>query len=335
LAYATYLGGAGIDSANAVAVDAAFRIYVAGFTASEAFPTTPGAPQISGRSGWDAIVSVLDPSKSATQSMLFSTYFGGTSTDVATGIAVDATGKVYITGSTFSTDYPISDRAYQSNQRGQGDAFVTKFDPALSGFASILYSTYIGGGGYDVASRIVVAPSGDVWVAGVTLSADFPVTSDAAQSRNAGQGDAFVARLNLNLESARQITYATYMGGSGTEMTYGLAVDSVGRAYISGYTLSPDLPVKNSPLQSAYGGGGSDAFIAAIDPRVSGDAGLVYATYIGGAGTDIAFRVVVDRAGDVSVGGFTRSHTLPLSGNRIQGAYDGFSAAFLTKLKID
>lgn len=333
LVFSTYLGGNSFDIANAIAVDSSFRIYIAGYSASEKYPTAGSPPQTSGQAGWDAVISVLDPSKGASEALVFSTYYGGSSTDIATGIAVDGAGKIYVTGYTFSTNFPLSDKPYQSESNHGGDAFLVKLDPSKQGFDTIAYATYLGGSGYDVANRILLEPGGAIWLAGLTLSKDLPMAGDAPQTANAGEADAFVARMDLSLEPSKQLTYSSYLGGRGTEVAYGLARDAAGRVYVAGYTISPDFPVKASALQEKFGGGGADGFLAVLDPSAPAGEALVYATYLGGGGTDVIYRVAVDSAGDIAVAGLTQSRAFPVSDTPSQNVINGLSDGFVTKLK--
>ena len=226
LDYATYLGGSGNDAGMAIAVDAAGHAYVTGFTESPDFPATTGtSPSPSTRK---AFVAKLNATGSA---LLYATYLGGDGGDSATGIAVDGAGNAYVTGLTESTNFPTVN-AYQTNTGGT-DAFVTKLDPSGS---SILYSTYLGGGGTDVGLGIAVDGAGRIYVTGYTESADFPRLS--AFGRPAGGADAFVAKLDPNASGASSLVYSTPLGGTGRDEGHAIAVNSQGQAHITGFTES-------------------------------------------------------------------------------------------------
>ena len=206
--------------------------------------------------GRDAFVSKLNSSGTA---LLYSTYLGGSGTDSGNGIAIDAGGAAYITGSTTSSNFPVVG-AYQGTLGGQQDGFVTKLNAAGSG---IVYSTYLGGALDDRGSSIAVDSSGAAYITGNTSSTNFP-TYLALQPANSGATDAFVTKLN---PSGFTLAYSTYLGGSGTEnieVGRSIAVDSSGSAYITGGTSSANFPVFG-PLQAASGGG-NDAFVVKLSP---------------------------------------------------------------------
>src|SRR5207302_767574 len=191
LSYSTYLGGGGADRSHAIAVDAAGNAYVTGGTFSPDFPTTAGAFQTSlGAGTFQAFVTKLNPSGSA---LVYSTYLGGNGGAESYGIAVDAAGNAYVTGRTFSPDFPTTAGAFQTTYGGEQDAFVTQLDAAGS---ALVYSTYLGGNRYDEGNSIAVDPAGNAYVGGLTQSFDFPTTAGAFQTRAVGDTNAFVAKLD-------------------------------------------------------------------------------------------------------------------------------------------
>jgi len=192
LVYSTYLGSSGTDNGNGIAVDAAGNAYVTGDTTSANFPTTTGAFQTTFRGGFDdAFVTKLNSTGSA---LVYSTYLGGSSTDNGTSIAVDAVGNAYVTGGTFSTNFPTTTGAFQTTLSGLEDAFVTKLNPLGTG---LVYSTYLGGSGSDVGDGITVdaLPTPNAYVTGFTDSTNFPTTAGAFQTTLGGGEDAFVAKI--------------------------------------------------------------------------------------------------------------------------------------------
>jgi hypothetical protein len=234
---------------------------------------------------------------------LYSTYLGGASTDHGAAIAVDSSGTVYVTGSTYSADFPVAN-AYQRSLAGGEDAFVTRLSSTGN---SLLFSTYLGGSGGSVSypetgQGIALDAAGDACVVGVTGSADFPV-SNALQPALLGELDAFVAKVN----SSGGLLYSTYLGGSGIDIGNAIAVDASGAAYVAGYTYSTDFPVVGG-FQTALGGG-CDAFLAKLSPN---GASLLYATYLGGSGSDTASGVAVDSGGNVYLTGWTFSSNFPV-----------------------
>uniref|UniRef100_Q02BK6 Beta-propeller repeat protein n=1 Tax=Solibacter usitatus (strain Ellin6076) TaxID=234267 RepID=Q02BK6_SOLUE len=317
LVYSTYLGGNASDSANGIAVDSSGAAYVTGDTTSYSFPASGYQRGIHG--GQDAFVAKLSADGSH---LVYSTYLGGSGDDRGTAIALDGSGSAYITGSTFSIDFPVLFAAQQHGGGGQ-DAFVTR----LSADGSFLwFSTYLGGSGGTVVSpeigeAIAVDVQGNAYVAGVTSSADFP-RLNALQTSLRGLSDAFVSKLT----AAGALSYSTYLGGSGAETATGVAVDSSGNAYVSGYTYSTDLPVV-SPVQ-AMNAGEYDAFVAELNS--AGNA-LSYLSYLGGNGSDAASSIALDSSGTVYVAGWTLSTNFPLL-NSYQLVNSGNYGMFVTKM---
>jgi hypothetical protein len=250
LAYSTYLGTPGYDSANSVAVDPTGNAYVTGQTGA-GFPTTAGVYQPVIRGGTAAFVTKF----STNGSLIWSTFVGGTSFDYANGIAVDEFGNTYITGVSYSPTFPgAPPGGAQPTNRGGGDAFVAKLN--FNGSA-LLYFTFLGGSGYDQANAIAVDPIGGIAVVGgQTTSADLPTSPGAVQATNAGGQDGFVAKLNA---AGSAFLYATYLGGNRQDYIQGLAIDSAGDAYVAGYTDSNTFPV-NSAIQSSMQGNSTSLF---------------------------------------------------------------------------
>jgi hypothetical protein len=230
----------------------------------------------------------IDPTQSGAASEIAGTYLGGTGQDLGRSIAVDAAGRVYITGVTFSFDFPTTPNAYQSIYDAGGDVFIAELD---LGAVTLNYATYFGGSGADEAKKILLTPLGNVALAGYTLSPDFPVTQNAYQTKFGGNQNAFLSVLNI-AKGPAGLLYSTYYGGSGGEVAYDLRLDSYGRYYLGGYTLSQNLPVTAGAYSSSSAGDGVDGFVAVIDPTASFK-GLVYGTYITGAGLQTVFGVDV------------------------------------------
>jgi hypothetical protein len=255
LVYSTYLGGSGSDYGQGIAADPTTGdALVTGYTASTNFPTA-NPLQPTNHGGYDAFVTRLSADGSA---LVYSTYLGGSGADRGLGIAVDpATGDALVTGYTISTNFPTANPLQPNYGGGFADAFVARLSADGS---ALVYSTYLGGSGNDYGNGIAVDPStGDALVTGATGSTDFP-TANAFQPTNHGSVTAFVARLSAD---GSALVYSTYLGGSGNDAGFGIAVDpSTGDALLTGGTASTDFPTAN-PLQPNYGGGG-DAFVARI-----------------------------------------------------------------------
>jgi hypothetical protein len=315
--YSTYLGGSGADYGYGIAVDGSGNAYVVGDTTSLNFPTTGFQKGFHGVQ--DAFVAKVSADGSH---LVYSTYLGGSNTDHGAAIAVDAGGTAYITGSTYSIDFPTM-VPLQPLLAGGEDAFIARLN--ASGTA-LLFSTYLGGSNGvvsypETAQGIALDTQGNAYVVGVTSSADFPLLH-AVQSSRGGWLDAFVTKVN----SSGALMYSTYLGGSGLEVGNAIAVDLSGSAYVTGYTYSTDLPVVGA-LQSTIGGD-CDAFLAKLSP--TGDS-LAYLSYLGGNGSDTGAAVALDPTGAVYAAGWTLSTNFPLQ-NPYQTINAGNFGAFVTKL---
>jgi hypothetical protein len=260
LVYSTYLGGNGNESGHAIAVDKSDRAYVTGSTfLSTDFPTRN---QFQGQQpGEDSFVTVLDTKASGDASLVYSTYLGGDSS-VGNGIAVDKSGRAYITGSTSSANFPTRN-PFQGNLQGPEfdlDAFVTVLDTTAAGDASLIYSTYLGGSDFDFGLGIAVDKSGRAYVTGETVSTNFP-TRNQLQGHLPGE-DSFVTVLDTRAAGDASLVFSTYLGGSDHDAGTGIAVDESGLAYVTGETLSTDFPTVNA-LQPTFGSL-QDAFVSKL-----------------------------------------------------------------------
>jgi hypothetical protein len=252
--------------------------------------------------------------------LAYSTYLGGSGSDLGTSVAVDSFGNAYVTGTTDSQNFPTAN-AREPKLSGSENVFVTKIN--ASGTA-VVYSTYLGGSGDDVGESIAVDGSGNAYVTGDTSSQNFPTVNALQRTHSGGFTDAFVTKIS---SSGAALDYSTYLGGSSEETGTGIAVDTSGNAYITGFTQSPNFPTANA-LQPTYGGGFIDAFVAKID--ASGTA-LVYSTYLGGIGEDYGSSIAVDASRDVYVTGYTTSSNFPTE-KPLQPSLAGFDDAFITKI---
>lgn len=260
LVFSTYLGGSSGDGAGGVAVDSTGRASVVGNTCSADFPVTARAFQPAYAGGCDIFVSAFN---AAGSQLLYSTYFGGTSYEATYSAAQDPAGNIYLSGFTQSTDLPVTAGAAQTTYGGNGDALVAKFNPRLSGAASLVYSTYLGGSQIDFGAAIAVDAQGNAYTVGDTSSTDFPVVNSLQAARH-GASDTFLTKLN---PQGSAILVSTYLGGSGDQNTDNVAVDSAGNIYLAGWTGSGDFPTTPRAFQPAFGGGPTDIFVAKISPN--------------------------------------------------------------------
>ncbi len=313
LAYSTYLGGAGGAQGQGIAVDRFGSAYVTGYARGE-FPVQD-ALQASSGGGNDAFVAKLTPAGSA---LTYSTFLGGTGEEVGRGIALDAAGSAYVTGTTTSVDFPTRAPFQAVFGGGYYDVFVTKLSPTGAG---LVYSTFLGGSGYETSGGIAVDSAGSAYVSGGTSSSDFP-TRGAFQSGLAGSDDAFVSKLS---PTGASLVYSTYLGGGGYDSAFGIALDAAGRAYVVG-NAAVAFPLKY-PFQAASPG--SSPFITKLSEQ--GDA-LIYSTFLCGTSTygDGAAAIAVDSAGAAYVAGETGSTDFPtknpFQGSLAGGSFDGFIA---------
>ena len=339
LVWSTYFGGNEWDMATSVAVDGSGNVFVVGFTSSSGFPLAdPGGGAYfddTYNGEWDAFIAKFSGSNLR---LLWSTYFGGDDEDVATSVAVDGSGNVFVVGNTDSpSGFPLANPGggayYDNTHNGSRDGFIAKF---LGSNLSLVWSTYFGGDDDDEAHSVVVDGSGNVFVVGNTDSpSGFPLANPGGgayydDTYNGGL-DAFIAKFS---GSNLSLVWSTYFGGSGWDGASSVAVDGSGNVFVVGYTSSSGFPLVNPGGGAYYDNtynGGMDAFIA----KFSGsNLGLVWSTYYGGSDQDGVGgnRGIVAGAGFIAVGALTRTtdgtfpvgnHPSPCSGGFYQGTHGG------------
>jgi hypothetical protein len=322
--YSTYLGGGFGDGGQAIAVDSAGNVYVAGTTLSTSFPTV-NPLQSSNAGSEEGFVTKINAAGTA---LVYSTYLGGTDADAVSAIAVDSAGNAYLTGITQSTNFPTAN-AIQATYGGSQDAFVTKINAAGS---ALVYSTYLGGSnGGEIGAGIAVDGAGNVYTTGYTASNNFP-TANALKATCDGN-DAYVTKVNA---AGSAFVYSTCLGGSSGDVGSSIKVDAAGNVYVTGITGSTNFPTVN-PIQATNAGPASfpqDVFVTKIN--AAGTA-LVYSTYLGGGGFDISRSIAIDPSGNAYVTGFTKSTNFPTA-NAIQPAKGSTTStagnrdAFVTKI---
>ncbi len=376
--YSTYLGGDihdNFEGGYGIAVDSTGNAYITGDAGNNGdFPTTLGAFQTGPSGGYsDGFVTKLSPDGST---LVYSTYLGGTyhpaaGTTNGYAIAIDSMGFAYVTGKTTSGSFPTTMGAYQTanNCISCTNAFVTKMKTDGTG---LVYSTYLGGSGSpyggDSATGIAVDSSGNAYVGGTANSSDFPKTTGAYRTTNSGFSDAFVTKLKPD---GTGLVYSTYLGGSQPDIGEGIAIDSAGSAYVTGYTGSNDFPHTSGAFQTAMRTIYGNAFVTKLTPDGSG---LAYSTYLGGYGdtadsvinsygAEHAFGIAVDSFGHAYVtgetwssnyfcagannpisccsGGGTGTCNFPITGDAFQSTNNASNIdnpgpnAFVTKMNLD
>jgi hypothetical protein len=327
LAYSTYLGGrlgqilpgevgfpGGEDEGVAVAVDATGSAYVAGPTISLDFPTTVGAYDASWNGNVDVFVTKLGADGTT---LAWSTYLGGRDSERGTSIVVDWVGNVFVAGSSNGTnDFPTTPGALET--RG-GNAFLTKLDSSGS---TLIYSTYLPQAGD--ADAIAIDELGYAYVTGWTISEGLPTTSEAYDRTYNGMSDVYLMKVD---PAGATLVYCTYLGGAGPDFALGLALDPLGHAYVVGRTMSSDFPTTPAAVDTTYGG--RDAFVTKLDPN---GANLVFSTFLGGTGEDVASGVAVDAVGHAHVTGATESTDFFTTAGAYDTSWNGSYDAFVTKL---
>ena len=326
IVYVTYIGGAEDETFGAMSVSASGDVYMTGSTISGNFPLQNAAQSTLGGSNAlsDAFVLEFDSS----QTLVYSTFFGGSDADTGNAISVASNGWIWIAGDTQSTDLTVSTSSFQQSLIGQQNMFIAVFDPSRSGTATDVWAIYMGGTHWDEAFGIAAMPDGTVWVAGGTYSPDIWIQGNAYQGKYGGSGDGYVAHINPNLSGLDSLLYASFLGGSGIDEITGLVLDPSGTVVVSGYTLSDNFPITTNAFQTAYGGN-TDAFITVLD---TAKRQLVYSTYFGGSEADAAMDLKQDASGALYVTGYTESAGLPSTSGALQADYDHSVDAFGLKL---
>ncbi len=328
LVYSTYLGGVFTDRIYALAVDAAGSAYVGGSSDSDDFPTTNGAfRSVCRGAGLGGFVAKLAADGSA---LAYSARLCGSNHDEVLAVAIDGAGNLYAGGVTGSDDFPATGGAFQQRHGGGNeDGFLAKVSPDAS---ALLWATYLGGSGADAVQAVAVDEQGNVYGAGYTASADFPVTAGAFQAQHAGAGaspDAFAVKLN---SAGSGLAYSTFIGGSRPDQATAIALAAGGSVYLTGYTESFDFPTTPADCLTGYAGG-RDAFVLKLDP---GGASLGYSHFLGGRGADEGRGIALGAGGAAVVTGRTSSANFTTTWDAMRPAYEeayaGMTDAFLARI---
>jgi len=304
--FSTYFGGGGDEWAGDVASygDTA-PYYITGKTDSSDFPTSSGAYDTTTNTGTDAFVAKFTSSGS----MSYSTYLGGSDNDQGTGIDVDSAGSAYVTGHTYSTNFPTTSGAYDTTHNGNSDFFVSRIDGSTG--ATLGYSTFIGGTNFDTARGLMLDSNNGACVAGSSDSSDFPTTTGAYDTTH-NTGKDVVA---LCLTSSGSMNWATYIGSSGLDSAYAIYIDSADQVTVTGATTSTGYPTTSGAYDTTYSGGNSELILSALSADGSQ---LLMSTFVGGSATDWGFGIDADSSGNLVVAGYSYSTNFPVT----SGAYD-------------
>jgi hypothetical protein len=294
LIYSSYVGGTGSDYANAIEVDLEGNAYVVGHTWTLDFPTERGAQDTFGGGYCDAFVLKLDDSGN---NLVYATFIGGAGNDYADALAVDQFGNAYVTGRTASADFPFSDSIDSTFNGGLYDCFIFKLN---SDGDELIYSSFIGGEGYDAGQGVTVTSTGYAYLTGVTASQNFPILNPYDGTYNGGDADAFILGVS---PSGRTLEFATFFGGTGEDSGTAIVADQTGVLYLTGYTSSLDMPTID-PIDETNGGGASDCYIMKI---TSDGSQLLFATYAGGEGQDRGNDIKIDESHNIFIVGTTWS----------------------------
>ncbi len=384
LVFSTYLGGDGKDLPAGVAVGQGSTVVIAGTTSSSNFPAANGFQTAPVSAGNHVFVTELDSNGTGP---LYSTYLSSSGTDTASGLALDRNGNAYVLGITNAPagDFPTTTNAFQTKSLATQQFFVSKIalSPLITGTSSLAYSTFFGGGnpstGVVTGGGIAIDTTNNIYITGGTnfintqnsgqtilgTGNDFPILnaaqvcldtpvnpSSGCPSTGVTATDAFIAKINPSSPAGAQLVYSTYIGGSGADVGYGIAVDTGGIAYITGSTTSTDIPIPSgvtpfqncldtfpnpaAPITCNTALTNMDAFVAkftnpALITGTPTPTALQFFTYLGGSGDDVGTAIAVDATGGANVTGWTKSADFPAQ-NALQGTFGGGTDAFLAHI---
>lgn len=325
LVYSTYIGASSADSAAALTVDSSNNVYIAGRTSDAIvdYPTTAGAFDTTFNGVDDAFVTKLNDTGTA---LVYSTFLGGSHIDTSASIVVDANQEVYVAGSTTDdvTDFPTTSGAFDTTHNGNTDFYVAKINSAGS---ALVYSTFIGGPGIDNCNGLAVDNAGSAYVTGA-IGTGFPTTVGVVDTTAAGSNEGGLSKLN---STGSALTYSTYFGGTQGESGNGVAVDSLGYAYVVGDSFgSPnDYPTTTGAFDTTFNGG-SDVVLTVFN---TGATAYFYSTFFGGTGSELGNDIALDASGNVYITGQTANAAtnLPTTTNAAQTTQGGALDAYIAK----
>lgn len=331
--YATYISANGGNNVgNDIAIDAQGNAYITGKATGAFFPATTGAYDTT-QNSLDAFVLKLNAQGNA---LLYATYLGGTNSDEGYGIAVDSSGDIYVSGTTFSNNFPAVN-GLQTTFGGGRDAFAAKLRPAGGGASDLLYSTYLGGAGDDEAIAVACDAGGNLYLTGYSASSNYPTTANAFDTSLAGTngGDVVVTKLNPSATGAASLVYSTFAGGNNADRGNDIVLDdsAVPHIYITGTTSSSSATSLFPTTANAFDTiiNSTDAFFLRLNPASAGAADLVYSTFIGGTASEEGLGIARDSSGKIYISGATGSANFPTTPDAFQSVYNG-NDAFIVKL---
>ncbi|MBA3973449.1 MAG: hypothetical protein C0504_04430 [Candidatus Solibacter sp.] len=315
LSYSGYLGGTGLDIASGIVLDSAGAVWVAGTSTSDVDSDWTLEPFKTFRSSAkDAFLARMIPDAQRGWKLDYWAYLGGSSDDECIGLAIAPGNIMYLAGRTYSSDFPLAGLSHQTENKGQGDVFLLRYNPTWEGAATLEYSSYVGTTAAEIPLAVAANANGWATVAGYTLGGELPTGAmgSALQPSNRGGADGFVYTFNTRGAKDETLPMATFFGGNGTDLINAAAMDETGNVYITGVTMSWDLPLEGASYQAEYRDNG-DAFLAILDPRQSGFDTLKYATFLGGFGLDVALGMHRTASGIVWLTGYTTSDGMPVT----------------------
>ncbi|MFH0900971.1 MAG: SBBP repeat-containing protein, partial [Pseudomonadota bacterium] len=318
ISWSSYLGGGGTEYGEDIAVDSSGNAYVVGTTASNDFPVVVGGFDTSFGGVRDAVVAKVDVA-GASPSLAWSSFLGGNGDDYGQGVFVDGSGNVYVTGGTWSTNNFPTDGGFDTTLGGSSDAFIAKVN---AGGSSLAWSSFLGGNGDDFGNGVAVDGAGNVYVAGIACSDNFP-TDGGFDTSYGGACDAFIAKV---IADGSSLAWSSFLGGNEVEEANAIALDSSANAYLVGYTKSSNFP-STGGFDTSYGEN-TDAFVTKVDKNGV----LLRSSFLGGEAFDQGEDVAVDGAGNAFVTGYTSSTFFPTTGGGFDSALDGSTDAFVAKV---
>lgn len=317
MSFARFFGGSGEDEIK-LTTDRHGNIFITGSSSTPDLPVSENSldypeSMFEVEGNRLAFVGKFDPTGSQ---LIFLTYLGGSKISTAHGIHVDSEGNVYLAGRTEADDFPVRNALQTHFAGGTDDIFLSKLNPDGT---SLIFSTYIGGSGYEFARAMALDSSGSIYLSGEVTSRDFPVMNPIISqfSSENDEQDIFVTKVSPD---GARIVYSTYLGGSKNDLGHDLKVDAEGNAYVTGLSNSSDFPTNPGAFQPAFRGGeGDDAIVVKINLAGTG---FVYSTFIGGTGDDESRGIVIDNSGNAIITGYTRSRDYPTM-NAMQSGFAG------------